>query len=891
MELIRDTANRIPWKRTAVVAVCCVLVRRHWRNSKTYYVSLATSALTSYQRDDLRENMRRVLIDASKFHSHTHPEAASGRTTANNVIRSVLTLSGYSPYSISMSAKDMRDGIRGTRHYHTAKDLTMQPRDDKVRAEDAYMLIDVDYYVDMPNLLGEARPTALYTFCPTVPGGTSENSSFSIQDDVVTEKINGGATYSHRLWNYDTDCLVVDNYFSSVIYLVEQRKCDNPNRRMVLLVPIARVWLVGRFLDGHRLFRKRISYGDANYMRTQRVVDGQTKVIHSMSLQASYTSAEVDDRTFNLILTRCSLSKQPQISDAERILRELGNKEEAPVAAGILIYLWRTQPDLFKIRPILSTDGYVSEDYAYQTLGPLITEDGKPSMRAILPPIVDDSYAPVRSLNNDNACVDGRIKAIRNTTTSYPPFMRACLQEFVRYIVPDDLAHTGVPYSQEEVEEQQTRPAQRAKADQARSWMNVGKAFAVSAFQKSEAYNKITDPRNISTVPTDHKIRLSKYFYPLAHVIKKQHWYAFGLTPSEVSARLHDKAKKSIFCIPSDLSRLDGSTGVIHSHLLESVVTRYFARLHHKEVRDLLEREHDAKGVTAFGVKYDTGNTTLSGSPVTSIRNSLINAFHCYVALRMDTDSSDLAYYNLGLYGGDDGLTFDISPKKLEWSFTKAGLTIKTEVVQKNKVVPFLGRWYIDPWTTVASTIDIPRALRKLHLTSTPIEVPDYVCVYRKAQSLLVTDSTTPLLAEWAKHVIKLIKGENDTGTQEWDTLLAKANKDESWWSTFEDNFPPISTDERDTALTRACETLDVPVGEVEAWLDDILKCTNWAQLLLVKGLNVKKTPPTIPAVHRGVIVEPPPRDAPRQRAPARVTPDRRTDRRQTKTRTRPAPR
>jgi len=766
-------------------------------------------------------------------------------------------MAGLQPYSVSMSPKDIRDGLHGSRSYYTAKDLSMRARKDKVTKNHVYMLIDVDYYVDMPKFL-DGKPAILYTMSPELPGDTTADSSFSIDKDIVTEKINGGAVYRHRVWDYDADVIVVDHTFSSTTYLVEQRCTNTRHRKIILLEPVATTWLLGWLIPGKRLTRKRYSYDSANYIRTQRVVDGTTKVFHAMSLPDSHTSAEVDDRTYSTILTRCALSKQPQISDVERILRELGDKDTAPVAAGILVYLWRTNPQLFEIKPLLSTRGFEATDaYSYQALGPLITEDGTPSMRAVCNPIVDAAYAPVKSHNNDHQCINGRVHNIRNEKRNYPPFIFQCMHEFISCLIPSTIAGTGVPLALEQVEEHMTRPSQRADTEQARNWTYFTK-FMVKSFQKSEAYGKITDPRNISTVPTDHKLRLSKFTYPLADLLKQQHWYAFGKHPREITRLLREKAARASSCVPSDLTRLDGSTGTVHSQLIQMVVSSYFAPIHHGEIIDLVNREHNKTGVTTTGVRYDTGHTTISGSPITSIRNSIINAFHCYVALRLDTPFPTLAYANLGMYGGDDGITFDVEPKRLHWSFRTCGLTDKTEIIRAGNPVGFLGRIYLDLWTTDSSIIDVPRQISKLHLTACPLDIPNYIVLYRKACSYLVTDPDTYVISQWAKKVVELVEWENDTHATAFQKIYQRTTNEEKWWAQYDKPYPELTYDEMQQQQSMICTALDISVPELDAWLTKLNNVENMEELMKLEPLQRPKIIATVPAVHRDIIHNPP---------------------------------
>jgi hypothetical protein len=810
-------------------------------------------SLTSYKEDDLRKHFRQVLIDASSFNAHTHPDAASNRTWANNVLRQIITMSGYIPYSVSMSAKDIRDGVSGSRLYYTAKDLCMPMRYDKLTDKHSYMLVDVDYYVDMPKLL-DGRPAAVYTFAPQTPGGCTIDSTYSIVDDVVTEKVNGGAEYTHRLWDYDHDHVVCDHWLYSAVYLMEQRKTADPNRKLIIFVPIAKVYGVGWLLPGDRLDRRRISYGAANYTRFQeRGEEGKTVLYHSVCFPGATTAATIDDRSFETILHRTSLSKNPQISDVERILNSLsvGDSKHHAAMASIFIALWKYQKDIFTQYRRIQTCGFEGTDeFTYQTLGPLITEDGVPAMRQVLTPFLRDAYVAAKSHNNDVACIQGRVHDVRNTVKTYPPFMMNCFQEFIRFVIPDDKVGEGSPLSTEEVEDRQTRPTQKAKAESNRYW-GFHSNFSVKAFQKAEAYQKLTDPRNISTVPTDHQIRLSAYTYCISDLMKQQHWYAFGKHPTEFTQMLRNKATPAAMAVPSDISRLDGSCGPIHSQLVSAVFTRYFNSNYRGEVEKLLYSEHNAKGITKFHVKYNTGNTTISGSPVTSIRNSLINAFHCYYALRMSYDDPKLAYSKLGCYGGDDGVTFDIDPAKLVSSFKKGGLTIKADLVPRSNPITFLGRVFIDLWSTDESMIDVARQIKKIHLTNANVLVPATLVLQRKALGFLATDGNTPFISEWSKAVLRVTKDCVFTETQK---MLAKSTTHDGWFTQYEAPFESLSDMGYDYACSYIANTLGISTQELTRATDRFNKATT---LNDISGfiLTPVTTPAQISAAMGGIVV------------------------------------
>jgi hypothetical protein len=165
----------------------------------------------------------------------------------------------------------------------------------------------------------------------------------------------------------------------------------------------------------------------------------------------------------------------------------------------------------------------------------------------------------------------------------------------------------------------------------------------------------------------------------------------------------------------------------------------------------------------------------------------------------------------LGIYGGDDGLTINIQPSRINSTFAKLGLLAKSESLPPHSVIPFLGRWYIDPWTTRNSCIDIERQLRKLHLTTSPADIPTEVVLLRKALGYYQTDTNTPILTNWSKLIFKLYPDLNLTEYQ-----IKMTNKDISYWAKFETPFDPLTDDEYKIAIKHLAEILEMTPNEIQ---------------------------------------------------------------------------
>jgi len=826
----------------AAVSTCALLYRFRRKIAEIIQNCVGTvgySALVEWcssinKAPDLREAMRAQPEPefGNWATAHSHPQAACTRSQANVMIDEIITRGGYIPYSISMSNRDIRNHNLGTRNYHFAKDLAMARRNDTLRATHVIKLVDVDYHVELEEILEHGNPVMLYTFVPYEVAGALPNASYTIdRNDVVHVKINGGAEYDHPLWDFDDDHLIVDYWWGSQMYLVETRIFQSDlTRRLVMLWPMRTIY--GPFawiIPGKRLRHRVFNHGPINISRFQKAGDnGTIKLFVSLGVPMERIATTISETKFKIAIMRCTLAKDPAISDVERIFRtdDIG---DPAYAASLFMQLWHLdRASLALLTPIVTVPKPEVVRPHYQTLAPLITEDGKSCGRVLFDPYVrDGNVLPVRSFNNDTACITGRIEQVRSNITRVPPFYRQCMNEFLEFLVPNDLVHTGVPWDIEQVEARQNRPSQRSANQRDRPFTDMMHKFICKSFQKAESYPKITDPRNISTVPTYHRLRYSSYLYPIADVLKRHDWYAFGKHPREFGKRMLEVAANSDCLIPTDYSRLDGTHSPILTEFETNVIKRYFNPIYHKEVITLQEQQVKAKAVTREGVFYNTYFTRLSGSAETSSFNSIDNALVAYVAIRHHINDPVSAYSALGVYGGDDGTTPSIPVRTYETVSAKFGLKLKAEVIQANNPITFLGRIYLDPWVSEESICDVQRQLRKLHLTIQPITVPLKLIVQRRAHAFMITDPTTPIISHWAKAVLRLY-GPPDAKT------MANRNLDRevSWWSQYDCPFEPPAPDDP-IMWGYVAQSLNATVMEVISICNKFDDAKTWDDLLI----------------------------------------------------------
>ena len=809
-----------------------------------WLVDLSSSAVYPDYRQQFKDNCALLWIKHGAPRNHSHPEAARSRCRANIMMSNFITSLGMDRFSYSMSATEKRLAMAGNRYYYEAKDLQMHAQFGSPQPGQVVTLTDVDYYADMNALLSMGLPTLLYTFVPTSVAGSTENGVYKVNDQNHVEMlVDGGARYEHPLWDYDTDHLIVHSYWYSYMYLVEQLRVTD-DRRIVFLNPIRRVsapmaWL----LKGKTLTRRKlVSNGAVAGQYLERQEGGMSRAIFSFARVNSYDALDLPSYVLQASLIRAKESKTPHISDIERIFNTYMIPN--PVfAAALFIDLYKNTPEIFNVKMVNVSP--CVEQHTYQAVGPLVTEDGTPSMRALWPGYSRDTFSPAKSYNNDVACIEGRIKEPRNREPQLPPITQQYLEEFLAFLVPQHLRGTLSPLDYDEMEEQFDRPTQRSLLERAKDFM-FGKNV-IRSFQKAEAYPKITHPRNITTCSMSHNFIMGQFGVPFVkRIMKGCHWYAFGKHPSEIARRLEDKARGARYSVNTDANKLDGSVYFFFRDLVVAAVKRAYHPQYHAEIQRAELKERNLRGKTAHGVSYDAKCTVLSGSSWTSIFGTLTNGFINYVALRNYHDAES-AWKAMGVYGGDDGITFDLPPNAVKKTAAIFGMAFDAEAVPINEPVKYLGRIYPDLSLNGDSICDVARQARKLHLTATSELVPTHVALYRKAQGYRVTDEDTPFITPWCDAVIRLCKPLNPEGHR-----MYASTKDEAvYWSKFETPFNTPT--DKEFKYSIVSKELGLTTGEIERYEDIFRKATKLEDLFLVDILKLKTTV-NIDAVVAGTI-------------------------------------
>jgi len=357
-------------------------------------------------------------------------------------------------------------------------------------------------------------------------------------------------------------------------------------------------------------------------------------------------------------------------------------------------------------------------------------------------PVTGHAY-PTREGNNAERAVEGRVTSIANLTP-IPAELRTLMQEFVEQLtVPLE------PVTIEEVAANQTRPAQRAAAKEIEPEAGDDLELFSRSFIKMEA-GKIGDPRVISTFGAKHNRALAPYAYAFAAHMKSFDWYAPGKSPSAIQERIDALVATGGGFTGLDASRMDGRVSpALHEGLLVETFVACFGTDHAEYVRGTLMKEVGAKarvkGAAPFRI---TG--TASGSPITTIKNSLVSAFVLYAGNRESGLDVKQAFAAIPAVAGDDIIA---STSRVEACISVAdrlGMVFEVEAAPPS-TIPFLSRYY----STIesGSVPNVKRVLGKLPICQGKTQRQRKAHLAAKLEALQVTDGCLPLLCNYSAYI------------------------------------------------------------------------------------------------------------------------------------------
>jgi hypothetical protein len=693
--------------------------------------SLQTSSLSSSQQ-------RQVFVDTPIVRStpqknHTHGVSAADRNAGTATAALVANSLGLEPYFVQKSLSDERKGRDGDRSFHWAKDLAVPPTEFHLDStSQAGVLVDVDYYIDMPQLLARHPGTYFISaFQPTAAGKSVGEYTFRfLANGAVEYRVSGGAEYMHGVWNYSGDTILVEDVglvMKNVCAYHIDRKYIDEHHCLVMLSLIGRFEMPSAlptpwFLEGRKLERL-MPIADNHVVLDVVKPDGIYRSVALLGDHEAVTLPMAQMDAIRAVAVAAKLMVSPatvasNIAPSSAI--GLPTERLPPGHAAILTNYLRSviphsPPVVYPPTECMMPIYFAKHDY-----------DAPVPLAGFGSPLIGPCYGFAKSIASDDNCIATRVEAFHEVDTleqvesPVPPTLAGYMVEFAERLIP--VPHVGVPVDDDYVREKQARPSQRVKLEQAAvngPWIKA----AWDAFVKIETYVKPTNPRNISQNTPTANLAHSRFMYAFHNgVMATQAWYAFNKTPAECAARVCEILEQAAHSCLADGSRFDGHVKR-RARILERIcMLRFFARQYHAAVNEALDDQIAIPGKTKEGRRYWSGYGRGSGSLETSDFNSVLTAFIDYCAWRNTTIdgvkcSPDLAWSKLGIYGGDDSLAGAVDPRALKKSAELMGQDYEIEVVSRGeRGVNFLNRYFSpEVWHGNVNSMSNPaRLLSKL---------------------------------------------------------------------------------------------------------------------------------------------------------------------------------
>jgi hypothetical protein len=629
-------------------------------------------------------------------------------------------------------------------------------------------MVDVDYYVDMPEFLANNfRPVVLYTFQPKTVARCDGEYSYTFHKDGEVEYIvSGGATYRHKVWNYAGDSIKVRKWYKLLWWsiLVEvmtfqlERKQVDEDHQMILLAPEKKyvglaAWIADLMLAGGSL--ERLNPVEGDFLRM--VTKGEREMLTHTGKPGRFMAATLATDKDDALEIQAMHPKLDLQQATVRAMKPEGNAE----------VLWQYHLRKMSNRPRAQVHLSTLHVQTY-TLLPRIeefdAEQSKPTMTAFMKPLVDGTFAPANNGHNEARSIERRVLKKPTFEPAVTPLMLVVMKEFVSHVTTGLLDETLLhPVDLCQVFENQSTPQQTAILERADLLLKGDDR--VKAFMKKEAYQKLADPRNISTVSGVRKREGGKYAYALNQAMKRLDCYAFGKTPKEIAERvtlLAQNATHGIFV--SDISRMDKDWSQFSHSLVRTIMFALFEPVYHDEIREVLDGlvNNEAKG--ALGYAYHVHWSLISGTVFTSCFQTLVNMFMAYFALRMTRVAGvvlkpEEAWAKMGMYGGDDGITPDLQPASFASAARHAGFEATGSFIRKDESgVTFLARVYgPELWHgNNNSMCDLRRQIVKFHTTA---NMPEGITAERKlldkSFSFYLSDKETPIIGDYVSKVME----------------------------------------------------------------------------------------------------------------------------------------
>jgi len=697
--------------------------------------------MTGLRHSFLRFDWRKVPGHSLQQH-HTHPKLASYRNAAGLLMNHFCDRVQKTRFDLSSNRS--RDKTLGTHDYYFIKDTARIRWYDKMPKNRLVTMMDVDYYLDTipQKLLG--CPLLLYTVCPSKLADESKERTYRfINKDTLEMIIQGGERYTHKIYDYDRSVISLPTWFGYWNYYVDRVK-QHEEKFFVLMTPFSWVFDPFHLL---KITTRATTPVDQRGSWLHMVMQHHNGLFRHIKSVDGFLDAILPQADWESLLALWPSCPNKNIGQVQRYFKDSTARDTIRFASVI----YRALCEYNGENPVVQT--YPARFVVDVIDDKRVMDEGKDHGQDLLdqPITTSPSMTVNASKASDKYTVTERVEKVRNDVE--PPLVyNEYAKEFITQLVGDKRGHP-VPYS--EVIENQNRPVQMQRINQY-VYPKITHDVEVGAFQKMETIPlKIGPARNISAVNIEHNLALSSFTYPFKNaVLRDLDWYSPCKPPLELSESVHQYALRHKSLLSSDFSKFDGTI----SRWLRSNVERAAYELYFDQWAELVSKlcmaECTASAKTRFGVRYRPENSRLSGSPLTTDGNTMINAFVAFAALRKVGCSPAEAFRDIGPKAGDDSIVTAKVKNSLLEVCKDLGLDVKVEIINKNKPVPYLGRYWVNPWVTLTSMQDLTRTLPKLSAVGSKQHAPAQALA-NKCKGYYVTDAHTPILGSVLRNIAR----------------------------------------------------------------------------------------------------------------------------------------
>nr|APG76642.1 hypothetical protein 1 [Wenzhou noda-like virus 7] len=801
-----------------VLAKVAYTLREYGKHSA--YDTSRPSILRTISRwllDKTKEDLNLSWYPLEHFHlvarnsDNGHAIAGAARDSARRGITAAIDARGCRKFEVNPANRTLDDDARD--HDLIAPgDLALDYKISTPGRDEIVALIDTGYYISQEGwdrLLGNGNLAVLYTFAPTTVAGSDGECPFTIKDNTVEYIVSGGTTWRHRVWDwtaggeyvlfYQQDCEKADmpwyrrlaraflslcGFKAITISKIQHARPfpSLPHRAVVWIIPQHKAW-VHDWLPFPLHLRRlgRVDYtckSRPGWNMYSTIVDG--KLMTSVGREGCSAHLELPQTKLEILM---NLGSQHAVTS--RALN-LGIKD---VEALALIGQMHSGAADFVDKPQVSC-----QPARPKVHWPLASLADRPdtTFRNYTAPIVQDCMLVpmMKRWETLSISLERRVDQVRNNTP-FPKWAQDYAHEFLRCVVPDDIARTGVPYSVEQVGELLNKPSQALAYRRVMDTLDMPHRRLIEGFPKKEPTLKA--PRIISSFnDARYLVHFSRFTLcardEVLHAEHNKHWFCPGLTPEEIAKKVQEYAAAVEDVVEGDYSNFDGSVSAdAQKSIMNAVYHRYFRADFQRELDGYTSMliSCPARSKT-FGYKYDAGVGVKSGSPTTCDANTILNAFLQYIGVRRTYPDLDYkeAFKNIGLAFGDDSLCSKQYSTNWAKAATGLGFTLKIERCMPDTGITFLARVFPDVYNTLTSFQDPVRTLRKAHLTGRDVKIPLADAACDRAEGYLVTDAETPVLGEYFRFVVRYY-GPSRTGRVRADNCSEKP-----YWLTQGGSWP-----------------------------------------------------------------------------------------------------